>query len=242
MKNLIFIAAHNNQEDTLPYGIKTWRWYAKKYGIDIHISNKHINSEFKVGGFCAYEKWQEELILDSEYDRILIVDSDTMIRWDAPNVFDIYPSTNLGMVTDVGGFKTGHYHFNQWKSKFELPNICDTGIYCNSGFLLISTHNYKIISKEIKPYFEFWVNSYKQTGKNPDAIDQTPVNIIAWKYCNGIELLNDIWNNMVMSKYDDGSFITDSFVWHFTGPKMGGWGNKPSVMEQIWNHICEKYK
>jgi len=239
--NLIFIAAHNNQEKSIPHGINTWKWYADKYGIDFHISNKQIESDFKVGGFCAYEKWQESFVKESDYDRILIVDTDTMVRWDAPNIFEEYVDVEFGMVRDAGGTSTGLYHFNQWRSDFVLPSTCRPENYCNSGFLLISRENYETVSEKIIPYFEYWVKSYEETGKNPDAIDQTPVNIIGWKDCDGVELLDGIWNNMVMSKYDDASFVNDSYVWHFTGPRMGGWGNKPSVMEQVWERIKGQY-
>jgi hypothetical protein len=47
---------------------------------------------------------------------------------------------------------------------------------------------------------------------------------------------------MVMSKYDDGEFINDSYVWHFTGSKMGGHTNKKNIIKQIWEHVKQYYK
>jgi len=46
---------------------------------------------------------------------------------------------------------------------------------------------------------------------------------------------------MIMFKYGDASFINDSYIWHFTGPLMGGWGNKNNLMRQVWDQIKVYY-
>jgi hypothetical protein len=56
-----------------------------------------------------------------------------------------------------------------------------------------------------------------------------------------IKFLGWEWNNMVMSKYDDGEFINDSYVWHFTGNRMGGHTNKKHIIKQIWEHVKQYY-
>ncbi len=239
--NLIHITAHNNQELTLPHGIHSWRLYAKKYNIDFHVSNRHIDADFKPAAHCAFKKWQEPIISESGYDRVLVVDSDVIVRWDAPNIFDTYADVDFGMVQDAGGVNTGIYHINQWKESFDIPSSFLPNFYCNTGIVLLSKNNYDIVSSNILPYFEFWKTEYEKNGKHPDAIDQTPVNIIGWKHCKEVELLNPIWNNMVMAKYNDFSFLNDSYVWHFTGPLMGGWGNKSNIMNTVWAHIKEYY-
>lgn len=238
--NLVFIAAHNNQEMSQPYGIRSWRWYCKKYGIDFKVSNKIIRSDFKTGGFCAYEKWNEEYILNSNYSKILIVDSDVIVRWDTPNIFSTFENIEFGMVKDVGGTQTGIYHLNQWKDFIDISNI-NPSLYCNSGILMLTLKNYKIVNSQIQKYFKYWKGQYIKTGSNPDAIDQTPVNIIGWKNIGNIDILPNIWNNMVMFNYKDASFVNDSYVWHFTGPNMGGWKNKSKIMSQLWNLIKNKY-
>lgn len=239
-KNLIFIAAHNNQEKTLPYGIQSWKYYCQKYNIDFIVSNKTITSNFKTGGYCAYEKWNEEEIINSNYSKILIVDSDVIVRWDTPNVFEVFNNIEFGMVKDCGGYLSGTYHLDQWKDIVDISNI-DASTYCNSGFLLLTLKNYKIINYQIKKYFKYWEDQFIQKGTNPDAIDQTPVNIIAWTELGGINLLPREWNNMVMCKYEDISFLNDSYIWHFTGSRLGGWKNKGQVMTEVWNFIKDNY-
>jgi lipopolysaccharide biosynthesis glycosyltransferase len=240
MKNLVYIASHNNQHLTLPHGIRSWELYCEKYGIDLVISNKTIESSYKVGAFCAYEKWNEDYIIYSDYDKILIVDTDTIVRWDAPNIFNTFPDINFGMVSDAGSPWTGYHHYNQWTTYCDLTSV-DFNDYCNSGVALLSLGNYKKIHTLIKDYFEFWKYTHENTNNIVDGIDQTPVNIIGKKDCGGVSILPDHWNNMVMSKYDSLDFINDSYVWHFTGPRLGGWKNKSYIMETVWNLVKDFY-
>lgn len=242
MRNLILITAHNDIAKQLPYGIKTWEWYANKYNIDIIIANDIITHDFRVGSVCSFKKWGNENVINKDFERVLMVDTDTMIRWDAPNIFDTFSQIENGMVLDAGGPGTGVYHLRQWSTDFHIDKGLTGAKYCNAGVALLSKENYKIISNEMVKYFEYWDSAVRNKTQIPDAMDQTPTNIIMWNKCNGVELLPETWNNMVMSKYTDGSFINDSYVWHFTGPTLGGWGNKNNIMEQVYNQIKHKYE
>jgi hypothetical protein len=242
MKNIILITAHNDHEMQLPYGIWTWKWYAKKHNIDIIVANDVIKSDYRVGSVCSFKKWGNLELLSREFDRVLMVDTDVMVRWDAPNIFDTFADVVNGMVLDAGGFNVGMYHLRQWADAFHINQKLYDNKYCNAGVALLSKKNYEIISFEMNKYFEYWINSVKNATAVPDAMDQTPTNIIMWNECDGVTLLDDRWNNMVMSKYDDGSFINDSYIWHFTGPRLGGWGNKENIMQQVFNQIKHKYE
>ena len=50
-KNLIFIPAYNGHGLELDKCIKSWKYYAKKYEIEIIVANNEINFDF--------EKWGE---------------------------------------------------------------------------------------------------------------------------------------------------------------------------------------
>jgi hypothetical protein len=244
MKNIILITAHNNIADELPYGIKTWEHYCNRHDIELIIVNEKIESDFDNWAECSYKKWNIQQIIDREFDRILVVDIDTMIRWDAPNIFDQFPDVVAGTVPHNNNFSDdslGRYHVSQW-----LPLNPDIrgnlAHYSNAGLLLLSRENYMKISELIHQYYDFYVKAYYDDNiKLPDAAEQTPVNIILWNDIGNYTLLPIFWNNLVMAKYDDASFINDSFVWHFTGPKMGGWGNKGNIMKQVYDATSEYY-
>jgi hypothetical protein len=87
MKNVIFIPAYNGHAESLKYCIESWKWYANKYNIDIVVGDETLNSDFETWGNGCWQKYKELTILNGDWDKILMIDADTMIRWDAPNVF-----------------------------------------------------------------------------------------------------------------------------------------------------------
>ncbi len=250
MKNLIFIPAYNGHSNELKYCIETWRHYAKKYNIPIVVAGEPIHSEFDSWAHGIWQRWKDMRLINGDWDKVLLVDADTMVRWDAPNVFEEFKDKNFCVVRDAGGANTGLYHLRQWvnvNKNIKTP----PQDYFNCGFLYMSKENYLKIANNIHAYYEYW-KSFHFMGLNndeiriagkPDAVEQTPVNILAWElFSEDINYLPDVWNNMVMCKYDDASFVNDSYVWHFTGPRMGGWGKKTEVIEQVYNFIKEYYK
>ena len=241
MKNLIYIPATNGIQDELPYGIKTWEHYCIKHDIKLIISNDLPPKNKEIYKNVNFQQYFTPKLVEEEYNRLLIVDCDTMIRWDAPNIFKEYPNHTFSVVKDISGEGSGRYHLNQWL-KFN-PNIkTPPHNYFNTGFLLLSKENYLELRNAILPYYEEYVRVKRGNLYKIDTSDQTPTNIIAYDlFKNDIKFLSDIWNDMVMFKYDDASFINNSYVWHFTGPRMGGWGNKSNLMKQVWDHVKDQY-
>ena len=91
MKNLIYIVSIDSPTSTIQhseyaqYCINTWKYYCKKHNIDLYVKTEH-DPRFK------YPVWNKELIYDiaKDYDKIGIVDNDTMIKWDTENIFDTF--------------------------------------------------------------------------------------------------------------------------------------------------------
>lgn len=247
-RNIIFIPAYNGFDTEWPEGIESWKWYCNKWGIDLIIANEKKEYEFESWGNGCFEPWYDNRLVELDYDKVILIDSDTMIRFDAPNIFEVAKDYEMCMVRDAGGPNVGKYHLDQW---VELnPNIKTPPVnYCNTGFVFLSKEKYLSIRKEMPKYHEYWSSFYKVGPTGPNACEQTPVNIIMYDlYCNnegyledGIGFLGWEWNNMVMSKYDDGSFVNDSYIWHFTGSKMGGHTNKKNIIKQIWEHVKQHY-
>jgi len=242
MKNIIYIPAANGIDKQLPYGIKSWEHYCKKHNIELIISKELPPENNDVFKNVNFQQFFAPVLKDKRYDRVLIVDCDTIVRWDAPNVFEKFPNDTFSVVRDISGKPSGEYHLKQWRG-FHNNIKTPPENYFNSGFILLSKKNYLLLREKIKPYYKQYVKVKRDKSYRIDTSDQTPCNIIAYDYLQDeIKFLNDIWNNMVMFKYDDASFIQDSYIWHFTGPKLGGWNKKDILMEKIWNSIKHKYK
>lgn len=241
-KNIIFIPAYNGFDTQWPEGIESWKYYCNKWDIQLIIANEEKNYEFEPWGNGCFEPWYDERLVELDYDKVILIDSDTMVRWDAPNIFEVGNDYEMCVVADAGGANTGQYHLNQWS---ELnPNIkTPADKYFNTGFVFLTKEKYLQIKEQMPKYHEFWSSFYKVGPTGPNACEQTPVNIISYDlFPSEIHHLGYEWNNMVMSKYDDGSFINDSYIWHFTGSRMGGHTNKKFIMNQIWDHIKNQYE
>lgn len=243
MKKCIIIPSYNNFDKELPLGIKSWKIYADKFNIDIFIMNEILSPIEGINSWenGAWSKWKGVKSVIENYDKILLVDADTLVRWDFIDIFDLTKDYNFCAIKDIGGVNTGGYHFNQWVNIPELDFQPKYHDYFNTGVLLFNKDLGKVIIDKIDIYFEFWKNQKKNQFKI-DAVEQTAINIIAQKYFyEDIIFLDDRFNNMVLSKYNDFSFINDSYIWHFTGPNMGGWSKKPQIMEKVWDVIGEMY-
>jgi hypothetical protein len=213
--------------------------------------NDVVEANFELWAHCSWKKWGLDEILNGEYERILLMDIDTMVRWDAPNIFEEYPNVELGAVIDQGEVylqsdtfsknKLLAIHYvNQWV-KYEPRTIQQIGDYINAGVMLLTKEMYISITNLLKRYHQYWLSTENTGEKLPDLAEQTPVNMILWDEMKNITYLPTIWNDMVMATYRDASFINKSYVWHFTGPKMGGSNNKKSIMEQTYGIVEHKY-
>jgi len=78
------------------YTHPTLQNYAHRIGAEFRcIDGKSISTTS-----IHWEKFQIYNLFD-EYDRILYVDTDLIIRDDAPNIFDIVPKDKLGMFNEA---------------------------------------------------------------------------------------------------------------------------------------------
>ena len=99
--NLIYIVAIDHNLSSLKnsnyskYCIKTWEYWCKKNNVDL-IVNKTHDERF------GRPTWNKELIYEigKKYDKIGVIDSDTMIRWDTPNIFNQFTNEFCG-VNDI---------------------------------------------------------------------------------------------------------------------------------------------
>ena len=86
-KNVVWWPAIKNKEHNDKYGNfeyfdyskKTWEYWCKKNDVDFIVIDKH-DERF------GRPIWNKELIFEygHQYEKIGVIDSDTMIKWDTP--------------------------------------------------------------------------------------------------------------------------------------------------------------
>ena len=131
----------------------------KKYAKKIEADFLCINSQKISQTTPHWEKFQIYNLLN-QYDRILYIDTDIIIRDDCPDLFDIVPENKLGMFNEA-----------PWtdRSKELLIDTCKqynttlpdwNGKYYNTGVMVISKQHKYLFKKPDKEIFNFYEQSY----------------------------------------------------------------------------------
>ena len=243
-KNIIFIpcipSKHLSDVDSYKeLSLNTWRHYANRIGAELMIMEEPLRNpdDMKV----TWQRWKvHELLVNSDikYEKVLMVDADTMIHWDAPNIFDIdgfsacVDNDNIGWVKDsIIGYKKMFNSELDWES------------YFNCGMILMEKKHADFCEK----VFNFYMDNESellrlQHETLKKGSDQTPVNYLVRDNNIKLNLISKKWNlTHLMRKeiLNNLQFIDCGWIWHFNGfdKKM-----RSQIMTQVWNAIKERYK
>ena len=145
-KNLIYMVAINHNTSTYKnteysgYSINTWKYWCEKNNVDFMLITEHDNRLGK-------PVWNKELIYEraKDYEKIGVVDSDTMIHWNAPNIFDMYDDEFCGVVDDIN-LRWLMDSLSVYNKFFPNTNI-DIDEYINAGVLFFSNQHLPLFEK-----------------------------------------------------------------------------------------------
>lgn len=176
--------------------------------------------------------WEKFKILDilADYERVLYLDSDIIIRDDAPNIFDEVPKDCLGMF-DEAPFTDGRsYPMNKGIEDYGYKeDLKWDGKYYNSGVMVVSRVHRFLFRKPEKEIFNFY--------------EQTYLNLIIAKEKIKIHNIDYKFNRMhCMDKYT-GEERYGSYFIHYAG--MPDLNMIPQLMEkdvERWKQDSPNYK
>ncbi len=223
-----------------------WQSYCKKHNIDFIVVNKKLPNV----KFCV---WHKEFVFDfigDKYEKIALVDFDTLVHWDAPNFFDLYNDEFCGVLENESLFWIQN-SLNAFRDNFaELRNVEITlSEYINGGVLFFHKSHKNFFEKlkafyiQNKPAFDNW--NVPNTGK-----EQTILNLYLKKENITKKYLDFRFNTMRLTKNDwlhhnwqiDGDktpfFIKYSYIWHFTGCSIE---ERTNLMTSIWQQTKHLY-
>lgn len=247
MKNLIYIIAIDGENSKNPasnyaqYSLPTWEFYCKQYGIDLIVQTENV-------GKFEFPIWNKESIYEvgKEYDKIGIVDCDTMVKWDAPNIFERIEDKFYGVndLCDLNWLLSSI----QQRQKFFPEVKLDLMKYLNAGVLFFSNKHLEV--------FRELLDFYRNHQEEIHAIDgggkeQTLLNFILQKNEIAIDTLSPSWNlisihrkNMFAHNWQLKQDLTSYFVkyaniWHFTGFPIE---QRVDIMRQVWEAYQRHYE
>jgi hypothetical protein len=257
-KNLLYIVAIDNPStkvknyDYAQYSIRSWEYYCKKYGIELQVCHSSLLDD------SFQPIWNKELIyLEDSFEKFAIVDSDTMVRWDAPNIFDELQEGDFCGINDICDLNWLFSSIEQ-RQKFFPEVTIDISKYINAGVLFF-TREYLYIFKEL-------LSLYRANKSEIDTIpgggkEQTLLNFVLQKNNVPIRLLDPSWNllsihrkNMFTNnwqlypEFKDGvrynepnswpHFIKYANIWHFTGFPIE---DRVRTMSVVWDLFKGRY-
>lgn len=222
------------------YSIFTWKYYCQKNNIDFLLMDENV-------GNYTYPIWNKELIwkFGKGYDKIGIVDADTMIRWDAPNIFDFIEDGIYG-VNDLANLDWLLSSVRD-RQRFYPDTEMNLMYYLNAGVLFFTKDVLRTF-KNLSNYYGIHhreINSIKGGGK-----EQTLLNFQLQEDNVRINLLDPSWNlfsidkknmfihNWQLNRDDIPHFIKYAYVWHFTGFPIE---HRVEVMRTVSESIKENY-
>ena len=224
---------------------QAWQKYCDKYKIDFIFIDKIKEN-------ILHPKWNKHCVFDyigDKYEKIGMVDFDTLPNWNSPNFFELYNNEFCGVI-DNESLNWLTNSVNAYKQNFSELNVdiklCE---YINSGVLFF-TKSHKIIFDEMlkiylnnKEKFDNW--NVPNTGR-----DQTVLNLVLKKLniekkyldfrFNTMRLIKNDWLNHNWQLNEDKTpfFIKYSYIWHFTGCSID---ERINLINQIWSQTKHLY-
>lgn len=254
MKNLVYIVSIDHSSSRYKfsnfshYCIESWKYWCAQNDVDIYIQTEsHPDVVMPI--------WNKEFVFEypeiEQYEKIAVVDSDTMVKWDAPNFFDLYETEFCG-VNDTANLRWVHNSITTYKEYFnefkdiELP----LSNYINAGVLFFHKDHKYLFEELVKFYYQHKeiLDNWNVPGVGKE---QTIFNLFLEKFKVKKKYLSPEWNLVSMHKrgmltynwqLDEVKipfFINYSYIWHFTGIPIE---NKQSLIEQTWNLVKDNYR
>ena len=260
-KNVIWWTAINNPAHREKYGgydyfehsKKTWQYWCKKNNVEFvefieprELDLKRFNPNWQKCLF-VFDELEERNI---EYNKIALIDSSAMIKWNAPNFFDL-TDDRFTAWRDMDNMRWVHDSIVGYKKLYN-DFECDILKYFNSGFMIFNKSHKKHFNSLKDHYYknaDKYIELQSSTVKKGN--DQTPLNY--WMQMNNVEINLDLpiaYNLTHMHRKEmfvhnwqldidrTPHFIKHGYVWRFNGiPK----NERTKAMHWTWDKVRANY-
>jgi len=225
-KNVVFIV---NLTETKKYGrnqpykfsADSWKLWCDKNDCELFVLTERIYPEDYMNA-----NWHKLFVFqllesnDIDYDQVLIVDADTMVHPDAPNIFDI-TDRKFCVVHNYGSYDWVCRSIENYK-KHLFPDV-DVPLfeYFNSGVIICNKEHKEFYEKIIKFYLDNRDNIVKLQDTYGVGTDQPVLNFFVQKENIDYKQLGYEWNMQDMRRFEildeELTFTKIGWIYHFNG-------------------------
>ena len=222
----IAIGEHYQRLSTLTH--PTIQRYADRIGADfIAITEQKI--------FGITQHWEKFQLLDylNDYDRILYIDTDVLIRKNCPNIFDIVPETHLGIYNEAPFIPGCDYAIHRCAEACDAKEFKWNGKYYNTGVMVLSRRHRLLLRKPENEIFKVYEQSY--------------LNLVIQRMKPQIFEIDYKFNRMSCVDKVNGKNRFESYIIHYAGVNcfLNGFGiiqNDLSMIESLPDdYVSPKY-
>ena len=223
-KNVIFIvnlSETKKQGRNYPYkfSVKSWKTWCDKNNCELFVLTERIYPEEYMNA-----NWHKlfvfQLLENSgiDYDQIMIVDADTMVHPNAPNVFD-KTDGKFCVVHGYGSYDWVCRSIENYK-KHLFPDV-DVPLfeYFNSGVIICNKKHKQFYDKVINFYLDNRDNIVKLQETYHVGTDQPILNFFVQKENIYYKQLGYEWNMQDMRRFeildDELTFTKIGWIYHF---------------------------
>jgi len=198
MKRAIFtIAIGEHAQKLAEHTHPTIEAYADRIGADLIVANKPLVSTT----YPHFEKFQAHSLLN-RYDRILLLDTDLIIRDDCPDLFEEVPPDKLGAFNE-GAYADRSGAMQLIREQYNVNLDGWKGTYYNTGVTVVSRMHKHLFRKPAQEVCNF----YEQTYLNALIHDRkVPVHQLDYRF-----------NRMTVMDPLTGQHRLASYIVHYAG-------------------------
>ncbi|MBQ4879078.1 glycosyltransferase family 8 protein [Pseudoalteromonas luteoviolacea] len=212
MKKAIFTLAIGDNP-MYKAALHSFKLYAQKVGADLIVSDQlHYKIDIVNPKFNASPAWTEKLRIGellNEYDRVLYVDSDIIIRPDARDIFELYQELDTTYWLNEGLLKDRQADISlicdklgpvEWATESGMPTYYNAGVILTSKeaglFSITNLEDLQLLCNEVSFY------------------EQSYFNYCLHKYGFKHQRIDKAFNHMDM--FGNGSYLDADFI-HYAG-------------------------
>ena len=261
MKNVVWWIGVKNDKYAEKYGgwewvdisRKTWEYWCKKNDVLFVPFEKPIEEDltrFRINWQKAIFVFDEMERRGIDYDQICQVDCTHMIKWDAPNFFEL-TGHKLTAVRDTDNLNWIYNSIIGYKDFFDGFNF-DKQKYVSSSPMIFNEEHKEVFKSFKKLYYDNVDTFVELQDKSVrKGTEQTPLNY--WLQINNVEMnldlpfsyklthihRKDMFNyNWQLEEDKTPFFIKYGYDWVFTGiPK----DQRTEVMKYAWELVKDNY-
>ncbi len=263
--NLTRGAQKRSNLEYLPYARATWEWWCAQRGIEFIVVDQTEGVELLPGAPPTVQRWfapREIIEARGPETQVAVVDADTMIRWDAPDFFDLAGEA----LTAVHGMSMGWAGRSIAAFQHLFPGVAlAPEDHFNAGFVVLGARQLEVLSAFGRFYAQHRAELEAIFRSADVGTDQMPLNLVVRREREPVHFLGREFNLLHCFGYDrptrlefeiDPSpdwttfeqkafalplafaFIETGFIWHFSNTVAA----RTRVMAETWRRVKGHYQ